>query len=95
MSTLEMTNVRCVFGEKMMSLINDSDPCKLICTSPGQHPMNKGLVKDGTSCLTGGVCVDGDCVVSNHKKEIYVVNTSWPYNYTSAPNYKLELLTLV
>jgi len=48
----------------MMSLINESDPCKLICASPGKNPVKKGIVKDGTSCLTGGVCVDGDCVVS-------------------------------
>ena len=35
-----------------------------MCASPGQHPVEKGLVIDGTSCLTGGVCIDGDCVVS-------------------------------
>ena len=35
-----------------------------MCASPGQHPVEKGLVVDGTSCLTGGVCVGGDCVVS-------------------------------
>ena len=47
-----------------MSFIDESDPCKLMCASPGQHPLVKGLVVDGTSCLTGGVCVGGDCVVS-------------------------------
>ena len=52
------------FGEKMTSFINESDPCKLMCSSPRQHPIKKGLVVDGTPCLTGGVCVDGDCVVS-------------------------------
>jgi len=57
----------------MMSFINDSDPCKLICALPGQQLVKKGLVEDGTSCLTGGVCVDGDCVVSiyniSHEEE--------------------------
>ncbi|XP_065895663.1 A disintegrin and metalloproteinase with thrombospondin motifs 17-like [Dysidea avara] len=54
-----------MFGGKMISFVNESNPCKLMCSSPGQHPVKKGLVVDGTPCLSGGVCVDGDCVCSD------------------------------
>jgi len=47
-----------------MSFINESDPCKLLCSSLGEKPMMKGLVVDGTPCSSSGVCVDGQCVVS-------------------------------
>ena len=52
------------FGEKMVPFIDESDPCKLMCRSQEQNPDEKGTVVDGTPCLTGGVCVGGDCVVS-------------------------------
>ena len=52
------------FGEQSIPFINKTDPCKLLCSSPGQEPVKKGLVVDGTSCPSSGVCVDGECVVS-------------------------------
>ncbi|XP_065887872.1 papilin-like [Dysidea avara] len=50
------------FGEQLIPFINKTDPCKLLCSSPGQKLVENGLVVDGTSCLSSGVCVDGECV---------------------------------
>jgi len=55
------------FGEELMSFTNESDPCKLLCSSPGENPVLKRLVVDGTPCSSSGVCVDGQCVVSYEK----------------------------
>ena len=52
------------FGEDMVPFIDESDPCKLMCSPQGKHPEEKGTVVDGTPCLSGGVCVGGNCVVS-------------------------------
>ena len=52
------------FGEDLTPFVNKSDPCKLLCSSLGQSPIQKGLVVDGTSCSSDGVCVSGECVVS-------------------------------
>jgi len=55
----------------MMSFFNDSDPCKLICASPGKHPVEESLVVDATSCLTGGWRLCGKYNISEllHKEE--------------------------
>ncbi|XP_065916641.1 papilin-like isoform X2 [Dysidea avara] len=51
------------YGEELMPFINKSDPCKLLCSAPGQSPAQKGLVVDGTRCSSSsGVCVVGECV---------------------------------
>ena len=39
----------------------------MICTLPGQNPVEKGIVIDGTPCLSDSICVDGMCVVSCFK----------------------------
>ena len=52
------------FGEELVPVINKTDPCKLLCSSPRQKNIEYGLVVDGTSCLSHSVCVGGECVVS-------------------------------
>jgi len=47
-----------------MPFIDESDPCKLQCSSSEEKPMMRGLVVDGTPCSSSGVCVNGQCVVS-------------------------------
>ena len=36
-----------------------------MCMLPGGEPVEKATVIDGTPCLSGGICVDGTCVVSH------------------------------
>ena len=40
------------------------NPCKLMCASPGEIPVEKGTVLDGTPCGVSGVCIAGTCIVS-------------------------------
>ena len=47
-----------------MPYINTSNPCILMCASPGQTPVEKAVAIDGTPCSSNGVCVHGMCVVS-------------------------------
>ena len=48
----------------MIPFINASNPCKLICTSPSQKPIEVGTVTDGTPCSSSGICIEGTCFVS-------------------------------
>ena len=48
-----------------VSFTNPSDPCKLMCGLPGELPVEKGTVIDGTPCGVSGVCVAGTCIVSS------------------------------
>ena len=35
-----------------------------MCGLPGELPIEKGTVVDGTSCGVSGICVAGTCIVS-------------------------------
>lgn len=49
------------YGEKLIPF-NDTS-CKLMCMLPGDKPVEKETAVDGTPCLSGGICVDGMCIV--------------------------------
>ena len=53
-----------MFQKHSVSFDNISDPCKLMCSLPGELPVEKGTAVDGTSCGVSGICVAGTCIVS-------------------------------
>ena len=56
-----------------------------MCMLPGGEPVEKATVIDGTPCLSGGICVDGTCVVSHINPATHTYVTSLLiYNNTAS-----------